>query len=70
VSTRVRQNFLASLTIAVALALESVERGLTTTVEDGLVLESNLFGLLASTSDMREGMTAFLEKRKPVFHGK
>lgn len=56
--------------IAVALALESVERGLTTTVEDGLVLESNLFGLLASTSDMREGMTAFLEKRKPVFHGK
>jgi hypothetical protein len=28
-----------------------------------------LFGLVASTADMREGTTAFLEKRKPVFKG-
>jgi enoyl-CoA hydratase len=33
-------------------------------------LESNLFGLLASTADMREGMSAFLEKRKADFQGK
>jgi enoyl-CoA hydratase/carnithine racemase len=36
-------------------------------VDDGLALESNLFGLLASTEDMREGMNAFLEKRKAEF---
>ncbi len=39
-------------------------------VDDGLALESNLFGLLASTTDMREGMTAFLEKRAANFSGK
>ena len=33
------------------------------------LVESALFGLLASTGDMKEGMTAFLEKRKPAFEG-
>ena len=56
--------------IAVALALESVDRGMSTTIDDALVLESNLFGLLASTDDMREGMNAFLEKRKAAFRGR
>ncbi|HEU5211088.1 MAG TPA: enoyl-CoA hydratase-related protein, partial [Longimicrobiales bacterium] len=56
--------------VAVALALEAVENGLTATVEDAQRFESNLFGLLASTSDMREGMGAFLEKRKANFTGK
>lgn len=55
---------------AVRLALESVYRALDTTTEEALAHESSLFGLLASTSDMREGMTAFLEKRKPFFQGK
>lgn len=56
--------------VAVALALEAVENGLTATVEEAQRFESNLFGLLASTSDMREGMGAFLEKRKANFTGK
>lgn len=56
--------------VALALALEAVEHGLTTTAEEAQRFESNLFGLLASTADMREGMGAFLEKRKAKFTGK
>ncbi|MGI9181058.1 MAG: enoyl-CoA hydratase-related protein [Longimicrobiaceae bacterium] len=56
--------------IALALAIECTTRGLEMSVDDGLALESNLFGLLAATEDMREGMTAFLEKRRAEFRGR
>jgi enoyl-CoA hydratase/carnithine racemase len=39
------------------------------TTEDAQRAESNMFGLLASTFDMREGMSAFLEKRRASFTG-
>ncbi|MBR9989787.1 MAG: enoyl-CoA hydratase/isomerase family protein [Gemmatimonadetes bacterium] len=64
------RKMIANGPIAIALALESVDRGMSTTIDDAQVLESNLFGLLASTDDMREGMTAFLEKRKAEFKGR
>lgn len=63
------RKMIANGPIAIALALESVDRGMSTTIDDAQTLESNLFGLLASTGDMREGMTAFLEKRKAEFRG-
>jgi enoyl-CoA hydratase len=56
--------------LAVALCIEAVDRGLEMSLEEGLVLEANHFGLLAATEDMTEGMKAFLEKRAPVFGGK
>jgi enoyl-CoA hydratase len=56
--------------IAIALALEAVDRGMSTTLDDAQILESRLFGLLASTDDMREGMAAFLEKRKAEFRNR
>ena len=56
--------------VALGLAIECTTRGMEMSVDDGLALESNLFGLLASTSDMREGMTAFLEKRRAAFTGR
>jgi enoyl-CoA hydratase len=55
--------------IAVGIALESVLRGTEAPIEEGLRLEADLFGLVASTRDMREGLNAFLEKRKPAFTG-
>jgi enoyl-CoA hydratase len=56
--------------VALGLAIECTTRGMEMSVDDGLALESNLFGLLAATDDMREGMGAFLEKRKAAFNGR
>lgn len=56
--------------LAVRMALESAYRALDTPMAEALATEASLFGLLASTEDMREGMTAFLEKRKAVFKGR
>ncbi len=63
------QAILANGPLAVSLCIEAVDRGLEMSLEEGLVLEANHFGLLASTSDMTEGMQAFLEKRTPEFRG-
>jgi len=56
--------------VAVEKALESVYHALDVSTREAMALESSLFGLLASTDDMREGMRAFLEKRKPEFEGR
>ena len=55
--------------VALALTIEAVDRGLETTLEEGLRIEADAFGLVASTSDMKEGLTAFLEKRAARFTG-
>jgi enoyl-CoA hydratase len=56
--------------VAVRMALESIYGALDATTEEALRHESALFGILASTSDMKEGMSAFLEKRTPEFTGR
>jgi enoyl-CoA hydratase len=55
--------------IALARAIEAVDAGLDTSLDDGLRLEARLFGSLEDTADMREGTKAFLEKRPAVFRG-
>jgi enoyl-CoA hydratase len=55
---------------AVSLAIEAVDHGLDLTLDEGMLMEANHFGLLASTEDMREGMAAFLEKREAKFKGR
>jgi enoyl-CoA hydratase len=59
----------AKAPIALRYAMQSIERGLEMPFDEALELEATLFGLVASTADMREGTTAFLEKRKAVFKG-
>ncbi|MCG6955210.1 MAG: enoyl-CoA hydratase/isomerase family protein [Gemmatimonadetes bacterium] len=56
--------------VAVRMALESIYRGVDTSFSEAQDFESSLFGLLASTEDMKEGMSAFLEKRKADFKGR
>jgi enoyl-CoA hydratase len=61
---------LANAPLAIALCIEAIDRGLDMSLEEGLILEANHFGLLAATDDMGEGTRAFIEKRTPAFKGK
>lgn len=56
--------------LAIRAAKEAMIRGASMTLEDGLRLENSLFAGLLDTEDFDEGMTAFTEKRKPVFRAK
>lgn len=51
-------------------AMEAIRAGLDMPLAEGQLLEANLFGLCAATEDMKEGMTAFLEKRPARFVGR
>lgn len=55
--------------VALGLAKEAVVRGLDVTLEQGLEVEADLFGLVISTQDAKEGTSAFLEKRAAEFKG-
>ncbi len=56
--------------MAVRLAKESVLKAFDTTIEGGLEFERKNFYLLFASEDQKEGMAAFVEKRKPSWKGK
>lgn len=56
--------------VAVRLAREAVRYGVETTIREGLELERRNFYLLFDTEDQKEGMRAFLEKRKAEYKGR
>jgi enoyl-CoA hydratase len=58
---------LANGPLAVASCIEAVNHGMDMSIDDGCLLEATLFGLCTASEQMREGTTAFLEKRKPKF---
>lgn len=59
----------ANAPVAVEMALASAYSAVESTMDNALEFEASLFGLLASTNDMKEGMAAFLERRKADFKG-
>lgn len=56
--------------VSVRLALEAIQEGSKKSLEEGLALESRLFGQACITQDMKEGLKAFIEKRQPKFQDK
>ena len=56
--------------VATRLAKESVDRAYETTLSAGLEAERRALYLAFASEDAREGLTAFIEKRKPEFKGR
>ena len=50
---------------AISVAKQAINIGMDMSLEEGIQLEANLLGVVFSTDDKKEGLTAFLEKRKP-----
>jgi 2-(1,2-epoxy-1,2-dihydrophenyl)acetyl-CoA isomerase len=57
-------------TRGLALTKKALNHTFSGSFEDQLALEDQLQGLAGETHDYKEGVAAFLEKRKPVFKGK
>lgn len=64
------RNMASKSSIALKLAKISVKKGIDAHDDIGLMLEKISQALLFATDDKREGMEAFIDKRKPVFKGK
>jgi enoyl-CoA hydratase len=56
--------------LALRAAKETIHKGYSMTLEQGLELEIDHWSYLCGTEDQKEGAAAFIEKRKPVFKGK
>ncbi|MBR8704023.1 Short-chain-enoyl-CoA hydratase [Porphyromonas levii] len=52
---------------AVALSKKAIQRGLQADIDTGIAIENYLFSNAFASSEQKEGMAAFLEKRKPNF---
>src|SRR4051794_10752376 len=55
--------------IAVSACLASVTRGINLSIDEGLAVEANQFAQIVHSHDIREGIDAFLEHRRPHFNG-
>jgi len=69
-ATDIARKLLSRGPVALRYAMQAIHEGLQMSLDEGLSLEAALFGLTCATEDMREGTRAFLEKRKPAFHGR
>lgn len=56
--------------IALRAAKEAIDRGFDVSIAEGLLVEKECYGKVVYTSDRKEGLQAFVEKRKPIYTGK
>ncbi|MDR1076946.1 MAG: enoyl-CoA hydratase/isomerase family protein [Xanthomonadaceae bacterium] len=66
-TARLAEQLAQAAPLALRGILDAVVLGGECALEEGLAFETAQFGLLFATEDMREGTSAFLEKRKPIF---
>ena len=64
------QQIAALSPLAIQQAKEAVLRGMDAALDTGLALETKAIQILFSSQDQKEGMAAFIEKRKPKFQGR
>ena len=58
------KSFTANAPIAVKYSKACIDRGMQMDIDDGIALENELFAMCFATADQKEGMGAFMEKRK------
>ncbi len=63
------KGILTKAPLALGNVIEAVNRGVEDSLDAGLALEADLFGLLYASEDTHEGLNAFLEKREAKFKG-
>jgi len=66
----IARKLLEKAPVALSIAKSVMNRGIDLDLESACALEANAFAVMFSTEDGAEGITAFLEKRKPKFQGR
>ena len=56
--------------VALKMAKKAINSAWNCDIETGMAIEADAWGILYGTEDQKEGMKAFLEKRRPSFKGK
>jgi enoyl-CoA hydratase len=69
-SVKMAKEIIIQSPIAIRLAKESVLKAFDSGLQEGLYFERKNFYMCFASEDQKEGMNAFVEKRKPIFNGK
>ena len=67
IAKKMAEKIASNAQMAVRYSKSAINKGFETDIETGMTIEEDLFGLCFATSDQKEGMGAFIEKRAPKF---
>lgn len=67
---KIAKRIISKAQVAVRLCKAAANEGMQTDIDRAMTIEADVFGLCFATADQKEGMAAFIEKRKPELIGK